>query len=119
MRYMLLIYRDDEGWERRPLPERGAVFQRAVDYSEELRRQGVYHGGEPLYPSATATTVRLRDGKAVATDGPFAETKEQLGGYSIVDVESLDEALAIVGAHPLLHAGFTIEVRAIREGPPR
>jgi hypothetical protein len=61
----------------------------------------------------------MKDGRAVTTDGPFAETKEQLGGYSIVDVKGLDEALAIVNDHPLLHAGFSIEVRAIREGPPR
>ena len=119
MRYMLLIYRDEEQWESSPLPERQEVFQEAVAYSEDLRRRGVYEGGEPLELGNTATTVRMKDGKAVVTDGPFAETKETLGGYSIVDAKDLDEVLAIVRRHPLLKGGLSIEVRPIRTGPPR
>jgi hypothetical protein len=99
--------------------ERGAIFQRARDYSDEFRKTGVFQAGEPLESSTGAITVRMRDGKAVATDGPFAETKEQLGGYTILDVKSVEEALDIVSRHPLVQAGFSIEVRAIREGMPR
>src|SRR6266852_1077325 len=82
--------------------------------------RGSFLAGDPLLPTSTATTVRMRNGKAVTTDGPFAETKEQLGGYSILEVENLDEALAIAADYPLLRVGgHSIEVRPIRELPPR
>ena len=119
MRYMLLIYRDESQWDGVPLAERQAAFQEAVTYSEGLRRRGLYEGGEPLELSNTATTVRMKDGKTVVTDGPFAETKETLGGYSIVDAKDLDEVLAIVRHHPLVKAGLSIEVRPLRMGPPK
>ena len=117
MRYMLLIYWAEK-WDEKSVEEKGAIYQEAVEYSEELRTRGLYQGGEPLQPTTTATTVRMKDGKAVMTDGPFAETKEQLGGYSIVEAKNLDEVLAIVAQHPLLRGGLSIEVRPIREGPP-
>ncbi len=117
MRYMLLIYWAEK-WDEKSVEEKGAVYQEAVEYSEELRKRGLYQGGEPLQPTTTATTVRMKNGKAVMTDGPFAETKEQLGGYSIVEAKNLDEVLAIVAQHPLLRGGLSIEVRPIREGPP-
>jgi len=119
MRYMLLIYRDESQWDASPLSERKAAFEAAVAYSEDLRSRGLYEGGEPLELSNTATTVRMRDGKATVTDGPFAETKETLGGYSIIDAKDLDEVLAIVRHHPLVKAGLSIEVRPIRIGPPK
>ena len=120
MRYLLLMYRDEKRWEEIPLPERQAVFLEAVRFSEELRKKGIYQGGDPLHPTSTARTVRKSDGQVVATDGPFAETKEQLGGYSVVEVRDLDEAMAIALDHPLVRVGHhTIEVRAIREGLPR
>jgi hypothetical protein len=120
MRYMLLLYRDEKWWDAKPEAERTAVRQQAVDAAETLRKQGIYLAGDPLLPTHTATTVRMRDGKAVTTDGPFAETKEQLGGYNVLDVKSLDEALAIAADHPLLRVGgHSIEVRPIREMPPR
>ena len=118
MRYMLLIYLDEK-WDEKSVEEKGTIYQEAVEYSEELRKRGLYQGGEPLQPSTTATTVRIKNGKAVMTDGPFAETKEQLGGYSIVEAKNLDEVLAIVAPHPLLRGGLSIEVRPIREGPPQ
>jgi len=118
MRYMLLMYRDETWWDAKPEAERTAIRQLAVDAAEDLRKRGIFLAGDPLLPTHTATTVRLRSGKAVTTDGPFAETKEQLGGYSIVEVASLDEALAIVAEHPLLRVGgHSIEVRPIRELP--
>lgn len=118
MRYMLMIYRDEKEWEAMSVQERGAVYQAAVDYSEVRRPSGLYQGGGPLEPTRTATTVRMKGGKAVLTDGPFAETKEQLAGYCILEARDLDEALAFVARHPLVKAGFSIEVRLIRLGPP-
>jgi hypothetical protein len=119
MRYLLMMCKDEAMWDALSADERGAIFRRAVDFSEELRQRGLYLSGDPLEASTTATTVRLKGGKPVMTDGPFAETKEQLGGYSLIEAKDLDEALAVVVRHPLLHAGFSIEVRPIREGPPR
>jgi hypothetical protein len=119
MRYMLLVYRDEKMWEEMPLPQRVAAYEEAVELTEGLRRRGVYHGGNPLEHVSTATTVRMKQGKPVITDGPFAETKEALGGYSIVEARDLDEVLEIVKRHPLIRAGLSIEVRPIREGPPK
>lgn len=79
----------------------------------------MYLGGSPLHPSGTATTLRMKGGKTVITDGPFAETKEQVGGYSLIEAENLDEAIAIVRRHPLLRAGVSVEVGPVREGPPQ
>ena len=119
MRYMLLIYKDEKQWDGMSEPERAGIFQQAVDYSEGLRTKGVHLAGDPLEPASTATTMRMKSGKTVATAGPFAETTEQLGGYSIVEAKDLDEALSVAARHPLLRAGLTIEVRPVREGPPR
>ena len=119
MRYMLMIYRDEKEWEARSQGERNTAFQAAVAYSEARRASGFYQGGEPLEPTHTATTVRIKHGKPVMTDGPFAETKEQLAGYTILEAKNLDEALDFVARHPLTLAGFSIEVRPIRSGPPK
>ena len=119
MRYMLLIYKDEKVWGEMSVQEKGAIYQQAVEYSEGLRPSGFYQGGEPLEDTNTATTVRLKNGQAVITDGPFAETKEQLGGYTVVEAKDLDEVIAFVTRHPLLRGGLSIEVRPIREGPPR
>ena len=119
MRYMLLIYRDEKVYEQLSVQERGKIFQDAVAYSEARRPSGFYQAGEPLEPTGTATTVRMKSGEALMTDGPFAETKEQLAGYSIVEARDLDEVLAFATRHPLVKAGFSIEVRPIRVGPPK
>ena len=119
MRYMLLIYKDEKMWDEMTVEEKGAIYQEAVEYSEARRPSGFYQGGEPLQDTNTATTVRMKNGKEVITDGPFAETKEQLGGYTIVEVLGLHEVLAFVARHPLVRAGLSIEVRPIRVGPPR
>ena len=119
MQYMLLIYRDETRWGERSEQERGAMRRQAGEFVESLRPSGVYQGGAPLQPTSTATTVRMKNGRPVITDGPFAETKEQLGGYTIVEAKDLDEVLAFVAQHPLLRGGLTIEVRPIRVGPPR
>jgi hypothetical protein len=119
MRYIWLIYKDEKLWDEMSEQEMGAIYQQAVEFSESFRKSGVYQTGDPLQPTSTATTVRMKNGKTVVTDGPFAETKEQLGGYSIVEAENLDEALSVAARHPLLRAGLSIEVRPISEGPPR
>jgi hypothetical protein len=119
MRYMLLIYRDDKWWGDLSVQDRGKIFQDAVDFSEGHRASGLYLGGEPLEPISTATTVRMKDGKALLTDGPFAETKEQLAGYTMLEAKDLDEALAFATRHPLVRAGFSIEVRPVRVGAPQ
>jgi hypothetical protein len=118
VRYMLLIYKDEKVYDPRPAEERGRIFKEAFDYSEARRASGFYQGGEPLESTPTATTVRMSGGRALVIDGPFAETKEQLAGYTIVEAKNLDEALAFASAHPLVRAGMSIEVRPIRVGPP-
>jgi hypothetical protein len=119
MRYMLLIYKDEATYDQLPAEERRAVFEEATGYSETRRASGFYLGGEPLEPTSTATTVRMKNGKTLTTDGPFAETKEQLAGYTIVEARNLDEVLAFAIRHPLVRAGLSIEVRPIRVGPPK
>jgi hypothetical protein len=114
---MLLIYLD-QAWDSRSLAERQEIYSGQMRLAEELTTRGQYLGGSPLQPTSSATTVRVRDGKPLLTDGPFAETREQLGGYMLIDVENLDEAIAIAARGPLAQVG-TIEVRPVREGPPR
>ena len=118
MRYMLLMYRDEKWWDAKPEQERTAIRQLAVDAAEDLRKRGIFLAGDPLLPTHTATTVRLRSGKAVTTDGPFAETKEQLGGYYLIDVPDLDAALGWAARCPGAGHG-SIEVRPIRDMPAR
>jgi hypothetical protein len=118
MRVMLLMYRDEKWWDAKPEAERAAIRQQAVEVSDALRKRGVFVSGDPLMPTYTGATVRMRNGKAVTTDGPFAETKEQLGGYTVLEVATLEEAVAIATEHPLARVGgHSIEVRPIREMP--
>jgi hypothetical protein len=99
-------------WRRRPAGARRL--------NEELRKRGIFEAGDSLESPSSATTVRLKNGKPLMTDGPVAETKEQLGGYIIVEAKDLDEAIAIATRNPVLRAAFSIEVRPIRErGPDR
>jgi hypothetical protein len=112
---MLLIYLD-EFWEKRPLAERRQVYLEQVKANEALA-PGQHLGGSPLSPPSSATTVRVRDGKRLLTDGPFAETREHLGGYMLIDVPDLDAAIAHAVRAPLARVA-TIEVRPLREGAP-
>jgi hypothetical protein len=116
VKYLLLVYLD-ESWDKRPVAERREVYLGQVKVSEELTARGQYLGGNPLHPTSTATTVRVRDGKRLLTDGPFAETREHLGGYMLIDVDNLDAAIDFAARGPLARVG-TIEVRPVREGPP-
>lgn len=119
MRYMLLMCRDEERWDAMSVEEKRKIYREAVEYSEARRPSGFYVGGEPLESTSAATTVRITNGRTSITDGPFAETKEQLGGYTLVEANDLDEVLAFVARHPLLQGGHSIEVRPIRQGPPK
>jgi hypothetical protein len=112
MQYMLLIYDDEQAWANMSEAESGAVFAEYGTYTQELHDSGAHVAGDALQPVRTATTVRVRDGETLTTDGPFAETKEQLGGYYIVDVASLDEALEWAAKIPSARYG-SIEVRPV------
>jgi len=116
VKYLLMVYLD-ESWDQRPLAERQRVYLEQVQATDALAANGQYLGGNPLHPPSSATTVRVRDGKRLLTDGPFAETREHLGGYMLIDVEDLDAAIAFATRAPLARVG-TIEVRPVREGPP-
>jgi hypothetical protein len=114
MRYLLLMYRDETWWDAKPEAERVAIRQLAVGVAEDLRKRGVFLAGDPLLPTHTATTVRMRDGKPVTTDGPFAETKEQLAGFYYVEAKDLDDAIAVAARIPPARIG-SIEVRPVRQ----
>jgi hypothetical protein len=117
MKYMLLITRNEAVWDNLTAAERQEIYHETLALSEELTGRGQYLGGHPLYASSSATSVRVRDGKRLVTDGPFAETREQLGGYMIIDVKNRDEAVEIAARIPLARTS-TIEVRPVREGAP-
>ena len=112
MQYMLLIYGDQDGWKSRSEEENGQIMQAYMQFTEELQASGSLVGGDALEPTQTATTVRVRNDETLTTDGPFAETKEQLGGYYIVDVGSIDEALEWAAKIPGAKHG-SVEVRPV------
>jgi hypothetical protein len=120
MRYLVLIY-DEETANPSPEPPDPAVWAQVMGdynaYSKMLRDRGAYVAAEALQPVTTATTVRVRDGQTITTDGPFAETKEALGGFYMIEAKDLDEALELGGACPGAKHG-SIEVRPILELPP-
>lgn len=109
MRYLFLIYADESTAEDNP-----EVMQAWFKYTEDMQSAGVSQGGAALQSVATATTVRVSDGDAVTTDGPFAETKEQLGGYYMVDCKDLDEAIAWAAKMPI-HPRGCVEIRPVME----
>jgi hypothetical protein len=112
MQYMLLIYNPPGDWESMPAEERQAITAEYFNFTEELRESGKLVGGDALQPISSATSVRVRDGETLTTDGPFAETKEVLGGYYLIEAESLDEALEWGAKVPGAKYG-TIEVRPV------
>jgi len=114
MQYMLLIY-ETEGRERGS-QEYAQLMREYMAFTEDIVKSGNFKAGDALEMTSSATTVRVRNGKTVATDGPFAETKEQLGGYYLVDAKDLDEAIALAARIPAACAG-SIEVRPIRNVP--
>jgi len=114
MEYLMMIYSRESDWAALSEEARGALYKDYYEFTEGIRKSGHYKGGNPLQPVATATTVRVRDGKAMSTDGPFAETREQLGGYYLVDAADRDEATSIAARIPGARLG-SIEVRPIQK----
>jgi len=116
MQYLLLIYRKEKDRATRPETERNEIFQAYMSFAQGIRSSGNYVSGEALQPVATATTVRVKDGKTMTTDGPFAETREQLGGFFLIEAKDLDEATGIAARIPDARGG-SIEVRPIMPTP--
>jgi hypothetical protein len=112
MKYMLLIYTDERVWDGNE--EREKCMAESVQLTHQLKARGKYLSASPLHPVATATSVKVRDGKRVVTDGPFAETREQLGGYFLIEAADLDEAIGIAEKIPGARKG-TVEIRPIFE----
>ena len=111
MKYMLLVYLDENSLSE---TEREHCYVESAQLASELSAQGKYLSAGPLHPTATATSVRVREGKRLVTDGPFAETREQLGGYYLIDARDLDEAMKIAERVPVAKHG-TIEIRPVLE----
>src|SRR6266581_66799 len=114
MQYLLLIYADERTDPKPETPEFSEMMSGYGTFTEDVQRRGLMKGGNALQPVSTATTVRVRNGERLVTDGPFAETKEQLGGFYLLDCKDLDEAIDLAGKIPgALHG--SIEIRPIME----
>ena len=114
MRYILLLYGDEQAWAAMSPEERGSQLQAYDEYTRWLKDKGWFEAGEPLHATSSATTVRVRDDETLTTDGPFAETKEQLGGFYLVNCENLDQAIDAASRIPAARGG-SVEVRPIFE----
>ena len=113
MKYMMLVYLDEQALSD---SEREKCYVESAQLARDLHSSGNYLDASPLHPVATATSVRVRDGKRLITDGPFAETREQLGGYYVIEAKDLDEAMSIAERIPVARLG-TIEIRPVLEIP--
>lgn len=113
MRYLLLCCFDEKQWEKIPESQRDGIMREYGTLIQSLDKSGHHLAGAQLQSTSSATTVRGRDGKPVITDGPFAETKEQLGGYHLIECKGLDEAISIAKRIPTIAYGGTIEVRPL------
>lgn len=113
MKYMLLIYLNEQALDE---TEREQCYIESTQLAQELNSRGQYLAANPLHPTSMATSVRVRNGKRLVTDGPFAETHEQLGGYFLIDAKNLDEAIAIAERIPMARKG-TVEIRPVMEIP--
>jgi len=113
MKYMLLVYLDEQAMSEE---EREHCYVESARLTQDLNSSGNYIAAGPLHPTSTATSVRVRDGKRIVTDGPFAETREQLGGYYVIEANDLDDAMSIAERIPVARVG-TIEIRPLLEIP--
>ena len=113
MRYLLLCCFDEKRWKAIPEVQRGGIMREYGELLQSLDRSGRHLASAQLQPSSTASTVRGRSGKPVVTDGPFAETKEQLGAYHLVECKDLEEAVSIAKRIPTIPFGGTVEVRQL------
>jgi hypothetical protein len=113
MQYLLLIYQNEAEMKRAPAGALDEMNKDYVEFTQSIVKSGNMRAGDALQPTTTATTVRVRDGKVLSTDGPFAETKEQLGGYYLIEAKDLDEASKIAARVPSAKLG-SVEVRPVR-----
>ncbi len=114
MKYMLLIYDEEQAWSKFSEAERQQIFGEYMQFTQQIKSSGHHLASAPLHPTSAATCVRVRNGKRLVTDGPFAETREQLGGYYLIDAKDLDEAIALAARIPSARLG-TVEVRPVME----
>lgn len=114
MQYILLVYENSARWSSLSKDEKNRVHEACGAWHEDLVKSGHARSATGLHPVSTATTVRLDAGRSIITDGPFAETKEVLGGFEVIECADLDEAIAISKRFPALEVGFAVEVRPIR-----
>ena len=112
MKYLCLIYENEKEWEKMPKEQADAAMGEYFAFTDSIRKSGQYVAGDALHPTHTATTVRVRNGKTLTTDGPFAETKEQLGGYYLIEAQDLNEAIQVASRIPSARWG-SIEVRPV------
>jgi hypothetical protein len=112
MKYLCLIYENEKTWESLPPAESEAIMNEYFKFTDDIRKNGKYVAGEALQPTATATTVRVRNGKVSTTDGPFAETKEQLGGFYLIEAKDLNDAIQVASRIPSARLG-AVEVRPV------
>jgi hypothetical protein len=117
MQYMLLIYDSEETWAALSEDERNALYAEYGAFTNEVRDKGVLVGADQLQPAATASVVRVKKGEQIVTDGPFTETKERLGGYYLIDVDSAAEAIAWAAKIPSARTGGAVEVRPVVQQP--
>jgi hypothetical protein len=116
MRYLCLIYENEKAWEKMPKDQADAIMGEYFAFTDDIRKSGQYLGGEALQPTQTATTIRVRNGKISTTDGPFAETKEQLGGFYLINAKDLNEAIQVASRIPSARLG-QVEIRPVVEFP--
>jgi hypothetical protein len=114
MKYLCLIYEDEKLWQKMPKAEAEQVFGEYFGFTDDIKKSGHHLGGHALQPTHTATTVRVRNGKVSTTDGPFAETREQLGGYYLIEARDLNDAIQVAARIPGARLG-SIEVRPVME----
>ena len=114
MKYMLLVHHDEEAFGKRSEAERQQLIQESVQLANQLHADGQYRGAAPLHPSAETRCVQVRDSKRLVTDGPFAETREQLGGYFLIEAKNINEAISVAARIPGARIG-TVEVRPVTE----
>ena len=113
MKYMLLVYLEEQAMSE---SDRERCYVESAQLAQQIKSSGQYLAASPLHPTSTATSIRMRDGKRLVTDGPFAETREQLGGYYLIDAKTLDEAIGIAARIPVARLG-TVEIRPVMEIP--
>jgi hypothetical protein len=116
MKFMLLCYDDEKAWANAGKAAHMTAMQEALQITHDLKGKGQYILASPLQSPSTARSIRLRDGKRIVTDGPFAETREVLGGFYLINVDNIEQALAVASRHPGLKFG-TVEVRPVLEIP--